>query len=102
MSNEFDKIGIVTEAMHIIQAMLDTRPAEAEKINAAMLALAEHAASVQAERDELLEALSEATNRRRPPPAAERVFTVYLQERGRYRDAGDLECQLDEAMGEPV
>lgn len=64
MSNEFNKIGLVTEAMHILQDLQATHPKAVEKINAAMLALAEHAASVQAERDEVLAELTALTNRR--------------------------------------
>lgn len=92
-------IGIVAEALNVLQQIGQSRPDyTVEPINAAILALAEHATAVQAERDELLEALTEATNQRRPTTPADRVFSIYLRERGKYRDAGDLECQLDEAM----
>ena len=94
-------LGLVVEAVHILQRIGISQPDDAEAINAAILALAQYATQLQGERDELLEALTEVTNQRRESAAqAERLLATYRQERGRYRDAGDLECQLDEAVGE--
>jgi hypothetical protein len=93
--------GIVAQALSVLQEVGNLRPDAVEPINAAILVLAEHASDLQAERDELLEALTEATNKRREAaPEAQRLLSTYLQERGKYRDAGDLECQLDEAVGD--
>jgi len=89
---------IVLQAIDVLQEIGNSRPEAVLAINAAILTLAEHAGDVQAERDELLEALTEATNQRRETCPGERLLATYLQERGKYRDAGDLECELDEAV----